>query len=91
MAAGWATEETRGLVSLPLPITKAGLTPSHFAQCEDKAVVERSFYTLRCRWLLAGRQRKLGLLERASPEYEGWANTLALISMNITISNVDAV
>ena len=31
MVAGWTTEETRALVSVPLPITKAGLTHSRFS------------------------------------------------------------
>ena len=31
MAAGWTTEETRALVSVPLPIIKAGLTHLRFS------------------------------------------------------------
>ena len=31
MAAGWTAEKTRALVSVPLPITKAGLTHSRFS------------------------------------------------------------
>ena len=48
MAAGWTTEGTRAFVSVPLPITKAPLTHSSFAQCEDEAFVEISFDILRC-------------------------------------------
>ena len=45
MAAGWTTEETRALVSVPLPIRRAGLAHSYFGSMRIAAANVDAFNT----------------------------------------------
>ena len=51
MAAGWITEETRALVSVPLPITKAGLTHLCFSSVRiTTANVDTGWCAFKTHW-----------------------------------------
>ena len=65
MAAGWMTEETRALVSVPLPITKAGLAHSRFSSIRITiANVEAGWCTFNTHWPAVNAHRAQCALKR---------------------------